>query len=163
MVIPLTVIYPKGLDNYYDLVVAAISMSNGMQATNSSPAAAADRLKYLPDDHTDAQNAIALAKLFAEVSSQSSYRDPFAARLDQFKALWNTEIVQEVLLEDAFISFFLMGDWASRDNVYYMDFEASGNKNLVYCSYNLPYPDADRDYYDIENRTLLFENSGSTD
>lgn len=78
--------------------------------------------------------------------------------MKEFTGMWSTPIIKKLFTSDDIVAFYLFGDWRSESG-FYLDFYHDDERewsNSVSIKYNLPYPDVQHAYYDIQDSEVVF-------
>ena len=78
---------------------------------------------------------------------------------DFLRNVWEFGFVQDYLLADNAITYFMEGEWESSGGSYYMNFTPSGSNTT--CSHNIYGRNSGvtYSYYDIQDKTLVYLNA----
>ncbi len=120
-------------------------------------------LGWLPDTYTNEAAMLNFYRLWQKRATDTTDKDFVKSNLNELRPIFSSdETIKSILLTDDLIGIFMLGEWQTEDNEYYLKFyEKDESSSSVWSSYNLPYPRVTHDHYDILDLTYVFEDEGS--
>ncbi len=122
-----------------------------------------DLLHKLPEGVADTTMIDEVCSLIAELED-GNYKSNRQRWIEDFKQLFEYKEVQAMYLNDDYICTFMLGKWSNKATYYYderyIEFyqdEEDGGISVQYR--NLPTPDEDAEYYDVQNQVYVWEDS----
>lgn len=116
-----------------------------------------ESLLKLISDYRDAKNVLRLLELYRQSRSGEELA-LFKNNMKEFTGMWSTPIIKKLFTSDDIVAFYLFGDWHSESG-FYFDFyhnDESSWSNAVSIKYNLPHPDVQAAYYDIQDSEVVY-------
>lgn len=116
-----------------------------------------ESLLKLISDYRDAKNVLRLLELYRQSRSGEELA-LFKNNMKEFTGMWSTPIIKKLFTSDDIVAFYLFGDWRSESG-FYFDFyhnDESSWSNAVSIKHNLPQPDVQAAYYDIQDSEVVY-------
>lgn len=143
--------------SFYDYLTKDINT----QSISSFNARIVNNEKYfnLLSDYTDAKNVLAFNSIYKKLQNDD-YIKLFDENMKEISGLWETDVIRSLLTSDAVIAYYLNGEWGVKSGYseFYLKFyhKDGTDKNTTHCNYNLPYPEVNHKYWDMQNLEFVF-------